>query len=199
MLMYLSYVTEPKKRGAYPKGTAKREEILQHAIDVFGRLGFHAASMREIAKECGLSQAGLLHHFPNKEALLLALVEEREHSQEVELGDGSLPWTESFYISMLQNMENEALTRLWANLVGEATDRKHPAHDYFLSRYRKIREQFAESVASASEVSDEDRLRASVLIAVWDGLQTQWLLDDEFDMREPFKFAMKLLSQKPIA
>ena len=186
-----------KPRGAYAKGTAKREEILQHAVDVFGRLGFHAASMREIAKECGLSQAGLLHHFPNKEALLLALVDEREHSQEVEVVGSN--WTESFYESMLQNMENEALTRLWANLVGEATDRKHPAHDYFLKRYRKIREQFASNLASSTSVTDEDRVRASVLIAVWDGLQTQWLLDDDFDMREPFKYAMKLLSQKPIA
>ena len=189
-------MTEPKKRGAYPKGTAKREEILQHAVDVFGRLGFHAASMREIAKECGLSQAGLLHHFPNKEALLLALVDEREHSQEFDAGTS---WTESFYTRMLENMENEALTRLWANLVGEATDRKHPAHDYFLNRYRKIREQFALSIASSSSISEDDRMRASILIAVWDGLQTQWLLDDDFDMREPFKYAMKLLSQKPIA
>lgn len=188
-------MAEPKKRGAYPKGAAKREEILQRAIEVFGRLGFHAASMREIAKACGLSQAGLLHHFPNKEALLLALVDEREHSQEVETGSS---WADSFYERMLANMENEALTRLWANLVGEATDRKHPAHDYFLNRYRKIRSQFAASLAESSTVSDEDRLRATLLIAVWDGLQTQWLLDDDFDMREPFKYAMKLLSQKPI-
>lgn len=191
-------MTEPKKRGAYPKGAAKREEILHHAIDVFGRLGFHAASMREIAKECGLSQAGLLHHFPNKEALLLALVEEREHSQNIEDNFEGRPWTEVFYERMLRNMENEALTRLWANLVGEATDRKHPAHNYFLDRYQNIRQEFAEILASDEMVSDDDRMRATLLIAVWDGLQTQWLLDDDFDMREPFKYAMELLSQKPI-
>ncbi len=191
-------MTEPKKRGAYAKGTAKREQILQQAIEVFGRFGFHATSMREIAKACGLSQAGLLHHFPTKEALLLALVEEREHNQEVSIHHETLPWAEAFYERMLQNMENEALTRLWANLVGEATDRKHPAHEYFLERYAKIREEFAVIMASNSPVTDEDRLRATLLIAIWDGLQTQWLLDDTFDMREPFQYAMKLLSQKPI-
>lgn len=192
-------MTEPKKRGAYPKGTAKREEILQHAVDVFGRLGFHAASMREIAKECGLSQAGLLHHFPNKEALLLALVDEREHSQEIENSTFGQDWTEVFYERMLRNMENEALTRLWANLVGEATDRQHPAHNYFLERYQKIRTEFAQFMANSKDITDEDRMRSTLLIAFWDGLQTQWLLDDDFDMREPFKYAMKLLSQKPIA
>ena len=192
-------MTEPKKRGAYPKGTAKREEILQHAVDVFGRLGFHAASMREIAKECGLSQAGLLHHFPNKEALLLALVDEREHSQEIENSTFGQDWTEVFYERMLCNMENEALTRLWANLVGEATDRQHPAHNYFLERYQKIRTEFAQFMANSKDITDEDRMRSTLLIAFWDGLQTQWLLDDDFDMREPFKYAMKLLSQKPIA
>lgn len=197
--MYLSKMTEPKKRGAYPKGTAKREEILQHAVDVFGRLGYHAASMREIAKECGLSQAGLLHHFPNKEALLLALVEEREHTQLVEDDFDGRSWTEVYYNRMLRNLETEALTRLWANLVGEATDRKHPAHKYFLDRYKKARNEFAENLAASTSVTEDDRMRATVLIAVWDGLQTQWLLDDDFDMREPFKYAMKLLSQKPIA
>jgi AcrR family transcriptional regulator len=191
-------MTEPKKRGAYPKGTAKREEILQHAVDVFGRLGFHAASMREIAKECGLSQAGLLHHFPTKEALLLALVDEREHNQDMTFASKSDTWTVFFYKRMLHNMENEALTRLWANLVGEATDRQHPAHKYFLERYQRTRAEFAEFMANSKDTSEEDRMRAILLIAVWDGLQTQWLLDDDFDMREPFKYAMKLLSQKPI-
>jgi AcrR family transcriptional regulator len=103
---------EPKKRGAYAKGTAKREQILQQAIEVFGRFGFHATSMREIAKECGLSQAGLLHHFPTKETLLLALVEEREHSQEIDGSAEGAGWAEVFYARMVQNMENEALTRL---------------------------------------------------------------------------------------
>lgn len=191
-------MTQPKTRGAYAKGTAKREQILQRAIEVFGRFGFHATSMREIAKECGLSQAGLLHHFPTKESLLLALVEEREHNQDISIHHETLPWTEAFYERMLQNMENEALTRLWANLVGEATDKKHPAHAYFLSRYAKIREDFAQVMASDPKVSDFDRMRATLLIAIWDGLQTQWLLDDSFDMREPFKYAMKLLSLKPI-
>ena len=48
------------------------------------------------------------------------------------------------------------------------------------------------------EVTHEDRLRASILVALWDGLQTQWLLDADFDMKEPFEYAMKLLSQKPL-
>lgn len=71
--------TEAKKtRGPYAKGTAKREEIIERAIDAFGKTGYHGTSMREIATACGLSQAGLLHHFASKEAILLAIVEYRE-------------------------------------------------------------------------------------------------------------------------
>jgi AcrR family transcriptional regulator len=194
-------VTEQKKRGTYAKGDAKREEVLLHAIDVFGRLGYHATSMREIARECGLSQAGLLHHFPTKQALLLALVESREENQTLNQALETKLWTEAFYEQMLENLEAEPLTRLWANLVGEATDRSHPAHQYFLQRYSRIRESFAMTLAQGDlrkTVTHEDRIRASILIALWDGLQTQWLLDDDFDMCEPFEYAMKLLSQKPI-
>lgn len=194
-------MTEPKKRGSYAKGDAKREEILLHAIDVFGRLGYHATSMREIARECGLSQAGLLHHFANKEVLLMALVESREENHTLTEALTTKLWTEAFYEQMVSNLEAEPLTRLWANLVGEATDRSHPAHEYFLKRYARIRESFAKTLTQGDlrkTVTHEDRVRASLLIALWDGLQTQWLLDDDFDMREPFEYALKLLAQKPI-
>ena len=194
-------MSEQQKRGSYAKGDAKRDEILTHAVEVFGRYGYHATSMREVAKECGLSQAGLLHHFPNKEALLLALVEKRQDNEVLADLLKTKLWTEAFYEQMLANLEAEPLTRLWANLVGEATDRDHPAHAYFLKRYKQTREAFAKMLAYGDlrkDVTHEDRLRASILVALWDGLQTQWLLDADFDMKEPFEYAMKLLSQKPL-
>lgn len=49
--------------------------LLEAASRTFVHRGFHAASMREIATEAGLSVAGIYHHHPSKEHLLAALLD----------------------------------------------------------------------------------------------------------------------------
>nr|MYU47886.1 TetR family transcriptional regulator [Streptomyces sp. SID7803] len=70
-------MTGGERRG-YAKGRAKREEILDQAMAMFGEAGYRGASLRVIATRCGISHPGLLHHFPTKESLLLAVLEHRD-------------------------------------------------------------------------------------------------------------------------
>ncbi|PIM65795.1 TetR family transcriptional regulator, partial [Streptomyces sp. JV178] len=49
--------------------------MLDTAVDHFARWGFHASSLARIAKDAGITQGGLLHHFPSKEDLLLHVLE----------------------------------------------------------------------------------------------------------------------------
>ena len=192
--------TAAKIRRASPKGELKREEILERAIEAFGKIGYHATSMREIASACDLSQAGLLHHFPNKEALLLAIVQYRESVQNTFAPNDMQVWVNALLDQVAKNEESKALTQLWTNLAVEATDPAFPAHEYFLNRYRATRDAFAMQFAltnSRTEPSEEDRTKAAVLIAVWDGLQTQWLLDPEFEMKRPFEYALGLVARYP--
>jgi AcrR family transcriptional regulator len=53
-----------------------RQLILQEANRLFVLQGYHAISMREISAACGISKAALYYHFRDKEALLLALLEQ---------------------------------------------------------------------------------------------------------------------------
>lgn len=41
---------------------------------IAGRDGIAALSLNAVAREAGVSKGGLLHHFPNKQALIFALV-----------------------------------------------------------------------------------------------------------------------------
>ena len=43
-------------RGSYAKGRAKRDEIVEVALDLFGQKGYDRTSVREIARLTGLSQ-----------------------------------------------------------------------------------------------------------------------------------------------
>jgi AcrR family transcriptional regulator len=53
-----------------------REEILEAAIKLFARRGFLATTMSELAKAIRMTPGALYWHFPTKEDLLLAAIEE---------------------------------------------------------------------------------------------------------------------------
>jgi AcrR family transcriptional regulator len=60
------------------KGDQARAEILEAARRLFVSQGYHGTSMRAIAREAGdRAVAGLYNHFPTKEAIFKALIEER--------------------------------------------------------------------------------------------------------------------------
>jgi AcrR family transcriptional regulator len=51
------------------------DPVLRAAAVLFVRQGFHATSMREIAAQSEMSVAGIYHHYPSKERILVALLD----------------------------------------------------------------------------------------------------------------------------
>lgn len=56
--------------------TARREQILDVAVKVFSRDGFHSTSMNRVAVAAGVTKPVLYQHFDSKQDLYLALLEE---------------------------------------------------------------------------------------------------------------------------
>lgn len=52
-----------------------RESILYAADQIFGDIGFDAATTREIAEACGVNKALIHYHFKNKEGLLISVLD----------------------------------------------------------------------------------------------------------------------------
>jgi len=59
-----------KKTSVSRKRTAIEEEILRIAADKFGRQGYQATTLDEIAADAGISRAAFYLYFPSKEELL---------------------------------------------------------------------------------------------------------------------------------
>ena len=55
---------------------ARREQILDVALEVFANAGFHGASMNDIADAAGVTKPVLYQHFDSKRDLYQALIEE---------------------------------------------------------------------------------------------------------------------------
>lgn len=56
--------------------TNTRERILDSALNVFSRKGYHDSKLDEIVQNSGTSKGSIYFHFPNKERLFLALVDQ---------------------------------------------------------------------------------------------------------------------------
>ena len=56
--------------------TRTRKAILQAANKVVLRDGSNALTLDAVAKEAGVSKGGLLYHFPSKDALIMAMVDD---------------------------------------------------------------------------------------------------------------------------
>jgi AcrR family transcriptional regulator len=179
-------------RGPYAKTEARRAEILRTALDAFSVRGFQGSSLREIAESVGLSQAGVLHHFSSKEALLAAVLAEKDADSVKHFEDArGVGVLDALRGVVAENMAQPGLIRLFTTLSAEAINEEHPAHEYFQVRYAGARELLAGSLAQGQADGDvgsgvDVELAASLLIAIMDGLQMQWLLNEDFDMLAAF-------------
>lgn len=174
----------------YAKTPAVRRGILDACLVIFGESGFYGASMAEIARRAGISHTGLLHHFPRKEDLLMAVLELQDRRSADYLARNTILDTAADPLAILRGMattlierdQQVGLVELSAVLTGEATASGHPAHDYFETRYRNIRSFMTRLF---TRLGEEGRLStdlppahlAAITIAAMDGLHTQWLFD----------------------
>lgn len=185
-----------KPRGEYAKTGAKRTAILDAALEVFAESGYRSGSLRDVAGKVGMSEAGLLHHFPNKSALLAAVLDRRDqHSLErVPFGgkDGGVTLRGLVDLAAY-NASVPGVVELYCVLSAEATAPDHPAHEYFVGRYEftrgSLRAAFEALEAEGRLMTGVTPQRAAVAtIAMMDGLQVQWLLDrDVVVMAEELK------------
>jgi AcrR family transcriptional regulator len=58
------------------RSEATRRKILEAAIEVFGEVGYAAASWGTIIERTGMTKGALYHHFDSKESLASAIIEE---------------------------------------------------------------------------------------------------------------------------
>ncbi|MEU9456676.1 TetR/AcrR family transcriptional regulator [Streptomyces sp. NPDC048277] len=170
------------RRGPYAKTAGRVEHILDVALQLFAANGYRATTMKEIAEGVGISQPGLMHHFPGKQDILIAVLRRWDDRSPARSSDyDELPLLERLLQTVDYILQNRTSAALHCVLSAEATDPRHPAHAYFKERYGR---SVARATASFEGLRRRGVLRpgadpaalARMLIALLDGLQLQWLL-----------------------
>ena len=112
------------------KGAQTRRAILNAAIVRFGRDGYRATSVADIARDAGVGPTLAYAYFPNKEALFLAAVDEDAAHVMGEGLHGALDWNDVadwrqlLLVTLIGALDHHPLARrLLAGLEPEATAR----------------------------------------------------------------------------
>ena len=187
------------RAGSYSKGIARRQEILDRAIDVFRQRGADGTSLRRIAEAIGISHGALLHYFSSREELLVAVYEHAEHRRDLAKPAPERS-VEVMANAALANLEVPGLVQLYSTLVATSLEAETgPAKDYFTARFDRVRSSLEKKLREDQEAglvrSDVDAARtAALIVAASDGLQIQWLLEPSIALKETLETFAVLLA-----
>ncbi|HEY9498124.1 MAG TPA: TetR family transcriptional regulator [Terrimesophilobacter sp.] len=190
--------------GRSQKGAAKRQAILDAALAVFGEVGLHGASLREIAGRVGVSHQSLMHYFPTKNELLMAVLRRRDERLRRHFDDEDGMSLAELISLAEDNVGMPGVIELYNMASAEATNEDHPAHAYYAEFYESI---IASNARYLQRAADRGVLRegwtpesaARAILGMMDGLQLQWLYDrDDVHVAETMKLLVSALISVPL-
>ena len=178
--------TTGRERGGYAKGRERRDAILAAANEVFATRGFRGASLATIAKRVGMSEPGLLHHFASKEELLLELLKLRDQHDDERIAQARAAHAHvpGRPARAVPPERGAARHRAALHDPRGRERRRRPPRPRLVPRPlpraparpgRAARRRAARGHASTP--TSTPRSVASQILAMFDGLQIQWLLD----------------------
>lgn len=177
---------KPPRRTQAERTQQRKEQLIREATRYFGQYGYHGAKLAEIARAAGVTEPGLLHHFPSKEHLLMEVLAERDRLDGQRF-DPAQPRNAGAPLPACQELVsyNESvpgLVQLFSVLVAESIEKGHPGHEFFLDRYRQIRKHYTPLIQAGQargeirkDIAAEEL--AILIFAMMDGLQIQWLYE----------------------
>ena len=150
-----------------------------------------------------MTRQGLLHYFPSKTDLLLAVLDQRDHDNERFAMESSKRHSENPTASVMsvmqQTRDQPGIARLVAVSMAESSHPEHPAYSYFRERSRHGREQIVDGLLHRQE---RGRIRRDVnpevfamaLLALIDGLNLHLLFDPDLDVEPSVALLLQGLS-----
>ena len=186
-------MAQKRERGPYQSGLARREAILDAAVDLLAEVGYHGMSLRDVARHVGISHPGVIYHFPSKEVLLMSVVQRYEKQLGFDLDNleklDALPVLDTLLEVTSRLNDNPMIIEVECMMMVEACSEIHPAHDHYMHRSARLlsilRRAWSRLQQDGKVSATEDPLRlAEIQAAVFNGILIHWLYDRDFDASE---------------
>jgi AcrR family transcriptional regulator len=184
----------------FAKGEDRRQRILAVAQRLLARHGWRNTSLAQIAKEAGVTPAGLLHHFESKEQLLNAVLDARDADDDAHAdrtGDlieqlGRVPGR----FDRAPDLVGTFTMLLVENIPSDA-----PLHDRILRRYEHAVHIVTRIIQRGQKAGDyradlDAAVKAVEIIAFINGMETSWLLNPSIPLADVFKGYVESLARE---
>jgi AcrR family transcriptional regulator len=170
------------------KGDDRKLRILAGAQRLLTRNGWRNTTLAQIAKEAGVSPAGLLHHFQSKEQLLHAVVDARDADDDAHADRSGDLIAGIAQVSERINRAPE-LVGTFAVLLVENLMPDAPLHDRLFNRQRAAIEIVADLIrrgqlAGRYRNDFDPALKAVQIVSLINGMEISWLLDPSVPLQE---------------
>jgi AcrR family transcriptional regulator len=166
------------------RGERTRSRLLEAGEEVFGRRGYHDASIADITQGAGVAQGTFYLYFDSKRDLMRAVVEERGHELRANLAHataavvGRIPKEEAGFAAFFAWMaRHRALCRILRNF-------DYVDGDLYRDWYRQLANGYAHALRTAiddgeiAEVEDVETL-AYALMGIGDFVAMRWLVFED--------------------
>lgn len=174
----------PTRRRVRLTADARRAQLIDEATVLIAQNGYHKFSIAALARASRISRQGVLHHYPSREAVLVAVLRRRDEQDSSAVGrPGSEPSRalaqQILHDIVTRNAAQREIVRLYTVLSSEALDPSHPAHAYFLERYSASMTLLHGLLSPWHPSPDAVALQ---ILSAMDGLQLNWLRTPTIDL-----------------
>lgn len=182
------------------KGEDRKQRILVAAQRLLTRNGWRNTTLAQIAKEAGVSAAGLLHHFESKEQLLHAVVDARDADDDAH-ADRTGDLIEQ--IARVGERVGRApeLVGTFSVLLVENLTPDAPLHDRMLGRHRAAIDIVTDLIrrgqmAGKYRKDFDPALKAVQIVSLVNGMEISWLLDPSVPLQEALQEYARSLARE---
>ena len=163
------------------KGEDRKQRILEVAQRLVTRNGWRNTTLSQIAKEAGVTPAGLLHHFESKEQLLHAVVDARDADDDAH-ADRTGDLLEQLAHAGERVERAPELVGTYSVLLVENLMPDAPLHDRLLARQQAAIQIVTDLIKRGQDAgryrNDFDAaIKAVQIVSLVNGLEISWLLD----------------------
>jgi AcrR family transcriptional regulator len=192
-------------------GSQPRERIMCVASDLFYRQGYRATGINEVIEKSGVAKATFYSHFPSKDDLALAYLQQLKDTEIVHV-DNSIQAAKgrvNRFLAVIRSLEPWLLDTefrgcAFINMASEVPDPRHPlrkvgreVYDFVRGRVAALAEELIASDARKYGLLDAKELTREYMVAFTGAIALAEIYHAIWPVKDALNTARRLIGEKP--
>ncbi|WP_071392873.1 TetR/AcrR family transcriptional regulator [Bacillus tuaregi] len=173
----------------------KRQKLIDAAYKVFSRNGFNNSSIKDVAKEAGITPGLVHYYFKSKEELLLSIqghIQNQYHRQ-YDSQDETTTSPIDVLLEIKSRVEKDPDWYRWRYELYSLGVKNDSIKQEVAAILQTGRESISNPIQGLVGNGEKADALASILLACFDGLALQKMIDDNYNHEQTYSLLIDLL------